>query len=87
MPVIGATVIFYFAYHAIQGERGLVTRWRLDQQLATADAKLADLKARRELLQHRVSLMRPGSLDPDLLDERARETLGLLGPDEAVIDE
>jgi cell division protein FtsB len=85
MPVIGATVLFYFAYHAIQGERGLLTRWHLGQQLEAADAQLRDLKARHDALAHDVSLLRPESLDPDMLEERARAVLGLVGEDDVVI--
>ncbi|MCP4328835.1 MAG: septum formation initiator family protein [Alphaproteobacteria bacterium] len=84
-PVIAVTVLFYFAYHAIQGERGLVTRWHLSQQLSAADAQVTALKAEHDALQHKVRLLRPESLDRDLLDERAREMLGLIGQDEVVI--
>jgi len=87
MPVVGATVLFYFAYHAIQGERGLLTLWQLNQQVSAADAELAVLEAEHDALAHRVSLLRPESLDQDMLDERARRVLGLVGRDELVIDE
>ena len=87
MPVLGATVLFYFAYHAIQGERGLLTLWQLNQQMSAADAQLAALEAEHGALAHRVSLLRAETLDRDLLDERARRVLGLVGPDEVVIAE
>ena len=87
MPVLGATVLFYFAYHAIQGERGLLTLWQLNQQVSAADAELTALQAEHDALAHRVSLLRPESLDRDMLDERARRVLGLVGRDEMVIAE
>ncbi len=87
MPVLGATVLFYFAYHTVQGERGLLTLWQLNQQLSAADTQLAVLDAEHDALAHRVSLLRPQTLDRDLLDERARQVLGLVGPDEVVIAE
>jgi cell division protein FtsB len=87
MPVLGATVVFYFAYHAIQGERGLLTLWQLNQQVSAADEQLAALEAEHDALAHRVSLLRPESLDQDMLDERARRVLGLVGRNEVIIAE
>ena len=40
---------------------------------------------RRKALQHRVKLLSPGSLDPDMLEERARFMLNYGFPDDAVI--
>jgi len=36
-------------------------------------------------LEHRVSLLRPESVDPDMLEEQARSRLGLTDRDEVVI--
>ena len=45
----------------------------------------AGLYGGRERLRRRVELLHPEHLDPDMLDERARETLGLMHPDEVVV--
>lgn len=71
-PVLGICAVAYFAYHAVQGDRGLIAWVNLKQRVAAARADLDDLTAQREVLEHRVSLLHPESLDPDLLDERAR---------------
>jgi len=86
MPVVGAAAVFYFAYHAVQGERGLLTMVHLGQQIDLADRELATVQAEREALERRVRLLRAESLDRDMLDERARATLGLIGPNEMVIE-
>lgn len=84
-PVCGALLLGYFVYHAVQGERGLLA-WRLvDQQIASAEATLDEVRAVHDRLERRVSLLEPASIDPDMLEERARIMLNLAHPDEVVI--
>ena len=84
-PVLGACVFGYFAYHAIQGERGILAWLQISQQLAESQATLDELAAEHEDIQRRVSLLSPSSLDPDLLDERARVMLNLAEPDDRLV--
>ncbi len=83
--VLAASFVAYFAYHAIQGERGLNAWVHLTSELQTANALHQDLASQRQELEHRVNLLRRESLDPDLLEERARVVLNLGLPDEYVI--
>jgi len=83
-PILGISLIVYFAYHLVQGDRGLIAWLRLTQQINEAHMTLAQVQAERDPLAHRVSLMRD-RLDPDLLDETARSSLNLVGSDEVVI--
>ena len=85
LPVMGVCLIAYFAYHTVQGERGLFALHHLNQEVARAEHNLAALSERRERLAHRVSLLRPDNLDPDMLEERARAVLHLIREDEVVI--
>lgn len=71
----GALIVSYFIYHTVQGERGWLTMQRLEKEVAVAQENLSQLQKDRQSLEHRVKLMRPGSLDPDLLDEKSREML------------
>ncbi len=84
-PVIGALVVAYIGYHAIQGDRGVLAYLTYSQELDRATATLDDVRRTRERLAHRVALLRPESLDPDLLEERARITLDLIGPNEFLV--
>jgi cell division protein FtsB len=43
--------------------------------MAALTAQLTSLQEEHQALQHKVDLMRDNSLDRDLLDEEARETL------------
>src|SRR6185437_9852219 len=83
-PILGISLVAYFAYHLVQGDRGLIAWLRLTQQINEAHMTLAQVQAERDPLAHRVSLMRD-RLDPDLLDETARSSLNLVGSDEVVI--
>lgn len=83
--VLAICLVGYFAFHAIQGDRGVLAYMRLQESLNQTEAVLAELKAQRQSLAHRVSLLQPDNLDPDLLEERAREILNFARPDEVVI--
>ena len=84
-PLRGALAFSYLAYHAVEGDRGLRSWMKLRQEIATARASEAELAAERATLERRVALLRPESLDPDMLEERARAVLNLANPDERVI--
>ncbi len=84
-PVLAATVFAYFAYHAVQGDRGLLAWLKLSQQVQDAQIEYDRLDAKREELARRVQLLHPESLDRDLLDERVRVMLGYVGKDDIVI--
>lgn len=84
-PVFAISVFSYFAYHSVQGDRGIIAWLHLSQQVEIAEATLEKASRERSALEHRARLLRPDNLDPDMLDERARQTLSLVGPDEIVI--
>ncbi len=83
-PTLGIALVAYFAYHLVQGDRGLVAWLRLTQEIRQARGTLAEIDAERRPLANRINLLR-GPVDRDLLDERARATLDLVGPNEVVI--
>ena len=76
--VAAALFIGYFGVNAYTGNHGLRAKQALDRQYAELSEELARLKAERALWQHRVSLLKSESIDPDMLDERARAVLNYL---------
>ncbi len=82
---IGVCIVGYFLYHTVEGDRGWIAQIHLQNEVVAAENTLAKLKQERQALEHRVRLMRPESLDPDLLDEEARKTLNYSKPNELVI--
>ena len=85
VPVLGISLLTYFSYHAIQGERGLFAWIQLNQQLKQTRALADAVAGQRAELENRVRRLSSGSLDPDLLDERVRSMLNLARADEVVI--
>ena len=83
--VLCVSLMVYAGYHAIEGERGLKSWWRVTQALDVAKAEQKTAQAERERLEHRVGLMRRKGLDRDMLDERTRLMLNLARPDEIII--
>lgn len=84
-PFLGLTLVVYFAYHTVQGDRGLIAWWQLNQQVKQAEETLAQLEETRDTLDRRASLLRPDHLDPDMLEERARLMLNMSHDDDVVI--
>lgn len=80
-----ACLVVYFAYHAVEGDRGINAWWSLRQKITLADAALSTLHSQRTGLEERVAHLRPDSLDRDMLEERARVLLNFGYPDEIVI--
>ena len=84
-PVAGISLVVYFSYHLVEGDRGLLAWRQVGEKVRVAQAELATSEAERTALDRRVNLLRAGHLDPDMLDERARATLNLVAPDERAI--
>lgn len=85
LPGVVMCLIAYFCYHAVQGELGLLSYVRLERQKSSLEAEAVAVSAQRAALEHRVRLMAPDKVDPDLLDELSRYELGFAHPDEIVI--
>ena len=71
-PVLGVSTLAYFGFHAVQGDRGLMAWWKLRQHIEVASVRLNKVTKERQKLEQRVRLLHPESLDPDMLEERAR---------------
>lgn len=83
--IFGVAVIGYFAYHAVEGERGLRAYFALQLQTELASKERDALRDDRMVIERRVNLLTPGSLDLDMLDERARTVLSKVHEDDFVI--
>lgn len=83
-PLAGSLLVAYFAYHAVEGDRGIRAWQRLDQDVKAATDNLTALVNQRDAMEARVAMLHPDRLDRDLLEERARLVLGYV-PANAVL--
>ena len=84
-PLLVMALVGYFSYFAVFGNHGLLRWSRLQATVEAKQAELDRLQSERQSLQRRVSLLRPESVDDDMLEEQARSRLGLTEADEVVI--
>ena len=85
VPTIALSFLAYFAFHAQSGKYGLESKKVLVQDLADSQARFDKLSADRERLEKRVQLLHDGTLERDMIDERARQALNLSAADEITI--
>jgi cell division protein FtsB len=81
-----AVLVGYFGVNAFTGDHGLRARQNIDQQIAKLSGELAAVKAERAVWERRVSLLKSESIDPDLLDERARALLDYMDPNDLTLN-
>lgn len=84
-PLFGFLFVAYFAYHALEGDRGLRAWQRLDLEIAQATAVRDGVAEQRRGLEDQVARLHPDHLDTDLLEERARLVLGYVPADVLVL--
>ena len=82
---LGISATFYFVFHVFHGDRGLIAWVQLRQQALELEATAEKISAKRRYLENKIRLLHPQSLDPDMLDERARLMLNFGHPDELII--
>jgi cell division protein FtsB len=85
LPAICCAVTAYFAHSAVFGERGIRALRQTEDRLDLAKHDLAAVRAKREALSHRISLLDEKRIDPDLLEEVARGVLLETRPGEVAV--
>ncbi|SCY86000.1 FtsB family cell division protein [Paracoccus tibetensis] len=75
----------YFAFAAVQGPSGILRRIQIEAETAELEAQRDALRAEVSQMQNLTRRLSDDYLDLDLLDEQAREVLGLVRPDEVIL--
>ncbi|MGZ8361046.1 MAG: FtsB family cell division protein [Allosphingosinicella sp.] len=86
LPALGVLIIANFLGYAIIGENGVFSWGDYRRIKAERAIELAQLEQERVRLAHRAQLLDPRRVDPDLADELIRGQLGLVRPDEVIIE-
>ena len=85
LHLLGLGFLAYFMYHSVTGDFGSRSGKEMEQKIAVLQAENAKLYECRNFLETRVRLMKDGTLDADMLDERARSLLAVSRSDEITI--
>jgi cell division protein FtsB len=85
LPAVTVAFLSYFGYHSLHGDYGLQAGQQFERIRQERAAELEKLVAERMALEKEVSLLSDGSLDEDIIDEKARYQLNMSRPDEIVI--
>lgn len=78
-------LIGYLVWHALHGQRSYSEAQRIAARIEVLEAERDEVRARRMALDSRVALLRPDSIDPDLVEELARAKLGFVRPSDIII--
>ena len=82
---VSGGVSSYFIWHAVNGERGLKTKEEYRGQMARLIVENGELRAERDQLDRRVSMMRAEAVERDILEEEARIQLGRVHKNDVVV--
>jgi cell division protein FtsB len=86
LPALGLLVIANFLGYAVLGENGVLSWGDYRRLKAERQIQLAELETERARLARRAALLDPRNTDPDLAEELVRRDLGLVRPDEVIIE-
>jgi len=92
-PGFGALIYFaivfslgtYFAFASVQGDFGLFRRIQIEAEADVLGAERDRLDQEVALLRNKTHRLSDDFLDLDLLDQQARDMLGLVRGDEVVV--
>ena len=92
-PALGTMIFYavaillglYFAFAAVQGDYGLFRRAEIDAEARDLAAQLQAMQLEVAEMENLTRRLSDDYLDLDLLDEQARNVLGMLRNDEIVI--
>ena len=83
--VLSGTLVVFFGFHTMVGERGLMVREDIDREIQAASETLALLNKQNHFLEHRIKLLRSGAIDADMLAETARSNVGMYNKNDVII--
>ena len=84
LAVFGMSIYFLFA--AVQGNLGLFKRIQIEAEADALEEELFDLRQEVAAMENKTRRLSDDYLDLDLLDQQARDILGMVRPDEIIIN-
>ncbi len=85
LPVALLAVLWFFSLQIFTGNYGHIALEKTQRDSAAQEREIAGLREREDALRKRNAGLRAEALDLDLLDERARDVLGMIGREEVFL--
>ncbi len=82
---VSFSLAMYFTFAAVQGDFGLFRRIEIEAETRAMEAEKKVLLERVAVMRNKTRRMSEDYLDLDLLDQQARDVLGLIRYDEIVV--
>ncbi len=86
VTVICLALLGFFGWHAMHGKRSFANQEKMLVGISALEEKRDAIRAKRQALEARVTLLRPENIDPDMLEEMARRMLGFAHSDDLVVN-
>ncbi|MDE1906808.1 MAG: septum formation initiator family protein [Rhodospirillales bacterium] len=85
-PALFLALTYYFGWNAVHGKSGLEAQAAQRAQLQAAQSQAGAVHNTLLMWQTKVAALSGQSIQPDMLDEEARDVLNLANPNDLVID-
>lgn len=86
VPAIFAGLTYYFGWNAVHGQNGLEAQAAQRVALQAQQQNTDQVQQQLLLWQTKVAALSNKSIEPDMLNEEAREVLNLADPNDLVVD-
>ena len=87
LPLMFLMITLYFAFHLVQGERGISQLAKINSEIAKGEAILETTNQEKMCLEKQIQALSPTLVQNDMLDEVARQHFGVIEENEYVIYE
>ena len=78
-------ILIYLSFNIFDGNNGLLSHARFDNEIITLENKINSLKTNNNLMQIKISSLKNLSVNNDLFDEQIRNVLGYGKSNEYII--
>ena len=83
--VLFSFLFLYLLYFLVNGDKSILSYFKIKNQQIQYQAKLSDLKKENEFYLNKIKRLQSNTIDLDYLDEKLREQTGLILENEILI--
>lgn len=83
--LLGVSILMYFAYHGLSGDRGILSYWSIKNKLENKQFEFHTIHRQRLGLEEKVQRLNPNSIDLDFVEERVMKVLNFFHKDHVVV--